>query len=295
MEVPDLISTPERTIVDFKKYGLDDISRLGKYVYKSAHGQLEKHVHEGMMEICYCDKGVQVYEVAGKKYQIKGGDVFVTFPGEPHSSDKYPEEKGALYWLIIKIPAREQFLNYSKEDSKAFIKELLSLPVRHFRGNATMKKELDEMFRLHSTAQQPMHRLRMINLLTNFLLLVIQGAGRNTQKIHSDRVIAVKQYITAHLYDDLSIEQLAKKLHLSDAHFKSWFKKEIGMPPLDYILRERIDEAKRIMLRNRDLNMTEIAYQLNFSSSQYFATVFKKYAGISPALFRNEQQANEAP
>jgi len=68
MEAFDTRSTRERTIVDFTKYGLPDMVRLGKYAYKTAHRQLETHVHQGMMEICYCEKGVQVYELGGKKY-----------------------------------------------------------------------------------------------------------------------------------------------------------------------------------------------------------------------------------
>ena len=295
MEAFDTTSTPERTLVDFTKYGLPDIVRLGKYAYKTAHRQLETHVHKGMMEICYCEKGVQVYEVDGKKYQLKGGDVFVTFPGEPHSSDNRPEEKGVLYWLIIRIPANGRFLDYSGEDGKAFVKELLGLPARHFRGNGAMKKMLDEIFSLYATQRQPIHRLRIMNLLTTFMLAVIQCAGNDAKQTHSDRVTEVKKYITEHIYDDLSIELLAKKLHLSDAHFKSWFKKELGMPPLDYILRARVDEGKKIMRRNSRLSIADIAYQLNFSSSQYFATVFKKYAGISPAAFRNSLDVKAAP
>ena len=75
-------------------------------------------------------------------------------------------------------------------------------------------------------------------------------------------------------------------MNLSDSHFKSWFKKEAGMPPLDYILRMRIEEGKKLMASHPGETIASIAYQLNFSSSQYFATVFKKYAGISPAAFR---------
>ena len=158
-----------------------------------------------------------------------------------------------------------------------------------------MKKILDEIFSLYAAEQQPIHRLRIINLLTTFMLAVVQYAGSDARQTYSGRVAEVKKYITEHLYDDLSIELLAKKLHLSDAHFKSWFKKELGMPPLDYILRARVDEGKKIMRRNSRLSMSDIAYQLNFSSPQYFATVFKKYAGISPAAFRNDLEVKAAP
>lgn len=293
MELPERITTPERTIVDFHKYGLDDLYRLGKYAYKTARNQLEEHVHEGMMEICYCDTGVQVYEVDGKIHRIKGGDVFVTFPGEPHSSAKYPEEKGSLYWLIVRLPDKGSFLHYNEADSLALVNALRSLPARHFKGNAILKKSLDEMLLLHQVPLQPIHRLSMIHLVTGFLLQVIQAAAKANQAAESNRVLLIKQYIAENLYNTLTIEMLAKWLHLSEAHFKSWFKKETGMPPLDYIVRERIEEAKKMLAQNKEIAIADIAYQLNFSSSQYFATVFRKYTGCSPAAFRN--QLKEAP
>ncbi len=289
MKAFDTRSTSERAIIDFTPYGLPGITRLGRYAYKHAHPRLETHTHEGMMEICYCDKGLQLYEVAGRPYQVKGGDVFVTFPGEPHSTSNHPEEKGVLYWLIVQLPADGPFLQYNDADGKAFVKELLAMPARHFRGNPSMKKWLDDIFTLHHAGRQPMHRLRIMHLLTTFLLSVMDAAAANAGSAHSDRMTSVKKYIADHIYDDLTIELLAREAHISDSHFKSWFKKEMGMPPLDYILRERIEEGKKILRENRQANISQIAYALNFSSPQYFATVFKKYAGVSPVEFKNSR------
>ncbi|TCC96632.1 helix-turn-helix transcriptional regulator [Pedobacter hiemivivus] len=283
----DTRSTTERSIINFKKFNLDEKIRLGRYSYKHVHGELETHSHDGMMEICYCDKGMQVYEVNGKEYQIRGGDVFITFPNEPHGTARHPEEKGALYWLIVQIPKNERFLHYDDEESAVFIKELMSIGQRHFKGTDSMKKMLDQLFILHEEpVQQPLHKLQTLNLISNFLLTVIEYSQKNVAREQSDRISEIRNYIHTNIYQSLPIELLAKELCMSDSHFKSWFKKEFGMPPVDYILRTRVEEGKKLLQLPDAESVTSIAFKLNFSSSQYFATVFKKYTGVSPAEFK---------
>jgi AraC-like DNA-binding protein len=283
----DTRSTPERSIINFEKFDLDGKVRLGRYSYKHVHGELETHSHDGMMEICYCDKGLQVYEVSGKEYQIRGGDVFITFPNELHGTAQHPEEKGALYWLIIMIPEKDRFLHYDPKESAVFINELMAIPQRHFKGTDAMKKMLDQLFTLHEEPViQPIHKLQTLNLISNFLLAVIEYSQKNIVRLPSDRISEIKAYINNNIYQNLPIELLAKELCMSDSHFKSWFKKEFGMPPVDYILRTRVEEGKKLLQLPDSESVTSIAFKLNFSSSQYFATVFKKYTGVSPAEFK---------
>lgn len=283
----DTRSTAERSIIHFNKFRLDGKVRLGRYSYKHVHGELETHSHDGMMEICYCDKGVQVYEVNGKEYHIRGGDVFITFPNEPHGTARHPEEKGTLYWLIVQIPEKGRFLHYDDEESAVFINELMAIKERHFKGTETMKKMLDQLFALHDeSVQLPVHKLQTLNLISAFLLTVIEYSQKNVSRKQSDRIAEIKHYIHNNIYRNLPVELLAKELCMSDSHFKSWFKKEFGMPPVDYILRARVEEAKELLLLPNGESVTSIAFKLNFSSSQYFATVFKKYTGLSPAEFK---------
>lgn len=283
----DTRSTTERSIINFSKFNLEGKVRLGRYSYKHVHGELETHSHDGMMEICYCDKGMQVYEVNGKEYQIRGGDVFITFPNEPHGTAKHPEEKGTLYWLIIQIPNENRLLHYGEEESAVFIRELMGIKERHFKGAEGMKKMLDQLFALHDEqVQQPIHKLQTLNLISTFLLTVVEYSKKNVVRMQSDRISDIKNYIHSNIYQNLPIELLAKELCMSDSHFKSWFKKEFGMPPVDYILRSKVEEGKKLLQLPDGESVTAIAFKLNFSSSQYFATVFKKYTGVSPAEFK---------
>ncbi len=62
----DIKSTRNRKIIDFRKYGFKDLQVLGKYNYNKVENKLHDHVHDGMIEICYYDKGSQFFEVNKK-------------------------------------------------------------------------------------------------------------------------------------------------------------------------------------------------------------------------------------
>lgn len=280
-------SNSGRNVLNLKELGAESAFLLGKYSYAGAHAHLETHVHENIMEIVYCDKGRQVYEVNNQQFEIGGGDVFVTFPDEPHSTANHPEEKGAIYWLQIEMPENNSgFLGYQGGNADSFVNALLSLPKRHFKGNVVIRKYLDEIFRLGQDVNA--YSLLSIHiLLAQTLQLVIACAeAADTDTGKGLRIEKVKKYIDEHLDSELSIAILAERHHISESHFKKWFKNEIGITPMDYIQRRKIEAAKNTLSRNNDLNVTDIAYQLNFSSSQYFATVFKKYVGITPLEYR---------
>ncbi len=288
----DIKTTHERTIVDLAAKGFRHASRIGKYAYSAARRQLDRHVHPDMIEICYCDRGQQVYEVRRKKYQIKGGDVFVTFPGEPHSTGNLPEERGILYWLQIQIPKdKTSFLEHKDEYAETLIDALIGLPSRHFKGVANMKKMLEEVLGLLRQENTAFNRLVVYNKLTNFLLAVVDCAHTGKPKLRQvTRIDDVKLYIENHLDLHLSIEKLAVRENLSESHFKGWFKKEVGVTPMDYVTRRKIEKAKQWLVNKSATPITQIAFDLGFSSSQYFATVFKQYTGVTPSEFRGGHQ-----
>jgi AraC-like DNA-binding protein len=78
-----------------------------------------------------------------------------------------------------------------------------------------------------------------------------------------------------------SIAEMARSAGLSVSRFKAKFKEQLGMPPGEYVLRRRIDAA-RAMLERGETSVTEVAYALGFSSSQYFATAFKRFTRARP-------------
>ena len=92
-------------------------------------------------------------------------------------------------------------------------------------------------------------------------------------------------YIDANLCEDLSIERLAERFHLSASNLRRVFRGEIGMTPKEYLDRQRVSMAKR-MLREQDLQIQQIACQLGFQYSQSFIAFFRSMEGITPGEYR---------
>lgn len=279
----------ERRILDFRSLGFHDVVVLGRYDYAEAHEALEYHCHGPMLEICYLESGQQTYYVGADRFDLNGGDLFITFPNERHGSGPNPEGKGVLYWVLIRVPGSgERFLSLSPSESHAIVSRLLTLPVRQFPGSDTMKRDLRRVLITFERRDDPLRIVNLRNLLLRFVLDVLEASQRSRQSV-SPAIQAVQQTIAGNLDRALSVRDLARRAHLSESRFKARFKAEVGIPPADYMMRQRIEQAKDLLCRER-MSVTETAMRLGFNTTQYFATVFKRYTGQTPRQYR--QMAN---
>jgi AraC-like DNA-binding protein len=85
----------------------------------------------------------------------------------------------------------------------------------------------------------------------------------------------------------LSLGQVAKAVNTSTFYFCKMFKKATGLNFTDYVSRLRIEKAKNLLL-NRNLRVSEIAYEVGFQSLTHFNRVFKRIMGQSPTEYREQ-------
>lgn len=263
--------------------GLRGQLQLGRYNYTSARSGLREHRHRSAIEICVLVKGRQTYRVGGQFHSLRGGDVFVTFPDETHGTGGLPEEKGILYWMVLAMPEKGRpFLGLPDQEGAALVRALRGLGRRHFRGSPKMKEHLDAFTRLFHESGGAIRSCAMRNQAVAFLLEMI-ACERMPDAAKPARSLApVLEHIRRNPGEALGIPELARRAGLSEARFKARFKQETGIPPGEFVLRTRIDEARRRLIAGRD-PITRIAFDLGFSSSQYFATVFRRFTGKSPS------------
>lgn len=100
------------------------------------------------------------------------------------------------------------------------------------------------------------------------------------------RLRCILEYIRDHLDDDLSLKELAARVQMSTYQFVRMFREGTGVPPHQYVLRQRVEMAKR-MLADRRFAIVEIAAQLRFADQSHFGAVFKRLVGATPSTFRN--------
>ncbi len=87
------------------------------------------------------------------------------------------------------------------------------------------------------------------------------------------------------LAEDISLDELATEAQLSPFHFARMFKQSVGVPPRVYLTRLRVERACEL-LETTDLPITEIAFEVGYSSNQVLARVFFKHHHMSPTDYR---------
>ena len=107
-------------------------------------------------------------------------------------------------------------------------------------------------------------------------------------KTPSKLVLDVTNYIQHHLSETISTEDIAKALFLSRSRLSVKFKQETNENLVDFILKQKTEEAKRL-LRYTDKSAAAISAYLGFSSQSHFSRVFKKYADCLPNEYRKRR------
>lgn len=105
--------------------------------------------------------------------------------------------------------------------------------------------------------------------------------GKTPTKLTTD----IANYVQKHLTEPVDIDALSKAMFISRTHLAVKFKKETGMTLTDFVLKEKIEEGKRL-LRYTDKSISAIAAHLGFSSQGHFANAFRKYADCPPNEYR---------
>lgn len=93
-------------------------------------------------------------------------------------------------------------------------------------------------------------------------------------------------YIDQHLSDALSLEALADILYMNASYLSSLFKQETGQNYRDYVIQCRLNKAK-MLLRNSNEKIGNIAQAVGYSDSKHFGKMFKKEVGVTPKEYRS--------
>jgi AraC family transcriptional regulator, exoenzyme S synthesis regulatory protein ExsA len=101
---------------------------------------------------------------------------------------------------------------------------------------------------------------------------------------------AIQQIMDANFSHNLSLEEFARLCHRSVSSFKRDFKKHFSVSPGKWLLTRRL-EYSTLLLKNSDLNITEIAFECGFEDVSHFSKAFKEKVGLSPINFRKEVSA----
>ena len=105
--------------------------------------------------------------------------------------------------------------------------------------------------------------------------------------LSAERLERVRDYIEAHLDDDLSLTALADIACLSPYHFSRSFKQAMGVGPQRYVIQRRLERAKSLIRRTNE-PLAQIAQRVGFADQSHLTSIFRRETGVTPGRYRAE-------
>lgn len=128
--------------------------------------------------------------------------------------------------------------------------------------------------------------LLAIHLLRNYTERPLK-LRQYTQGLGELKLKRVLEYINTHLEQDIQLSDLAEVADLSQCYFASLFKQSMGIAPWQYIVRQRVERAKK-RLKQGNNSVAEIALECGFNSQSHFTQQFRKLVGVTPKSYRGQ-------
>ncbi|MCC3507513.1 MULTISPECIES: helix-turn-helix transcriptional regulator [unclassified Microcoleus] len=92
----------------------------------------------------------------------------------------------------------------------------------------------------------------------------------------------------SHLDQELALADLAAIAQISPNYFTTQFKQSIGFAPHQYVIRQRVERAKKLLV-NGEEKIADIAYQVGFTHQSHLTRHFKRLVGVTPKQFLIQQ------
>lgn len=282
----NLFSSPQKyTIYPYKQHLIPGVRTLSHYSTINSVPSLECIHHEKSFEFFMAVQGSFTLSTQKSTYKFSGGDVMLTFPGEHLTSEQHPSTPVSLYAFQLDISDENNFLFLNSSAAHTMITQLLEIPYHIIQTDATQTVPLlKNAFQLTESQENPLLAASYLQL---FLLLLISYSKEEQFRLSPD-IGKTLEYILNHIDENISLDDLANLSHLSCSQYKHKFKKQMGFSPRYFINQQKIEYSKTLLLEG--MSVTDIAMLLNFNSSSYFSTVFKKYTTLSPQDYLKKER-----
>lgn len=229
--------------------------------------------------LVYITTGRGLLETKLGKWEVNSGDIMVLYPGEWHNYKPYEDIGWEEYWIGIGGEALPDKV----------LKDL-------FPKNTSFVKQMgyqEELIFLYKQALKLVERnsLGYRRILAGIVLQLVAYVISYEEKELENReeVLCknVKDFIKENLNTEIDFKKLAGEHYLSYNRFRTIFKNNTGDSLQQYLIHERLEFAKGLMV-NTDLSLKEISAKSGFNSLFYFSKTFKNKMGYSPGKMRRK-------
>lgn len=254
---------------------------------------------------CHC---LNIYFIVDGKFEwlinqqhhvLYPGETAVVLPGQVIGGSKGYMDIGTVCCLRLQVEKIStdgrivlgKWSNLSEGERLAIGKILLlnNLPVLKAKEVAAVLQEI----RAEIGGQEIGYITRINHLLDSLLIIIARQSTRqaSSRRDFPQAFMKLEQTLRQNLAHQWTVEEMAAMVGLGTTAFTEKVKGYTGFAPLHYLINIRISEAIKL-LKRPGVNVTSIALETGFYSSQHFSTTFKKLTGHTPGEFRKRNTPN---
>jgi AraC-like DNA-binding protein len=263
---------------------------------------LDWHRNEGI-EVTFLETGRLPFSSGNEQHILEPGNLTISRPWQSHRVGNPHVQSGRLHWIILDVGVRRphqawqwpKWLILSPKDLRELTNQLRHNEQPVWKGS----KEIGDCFRRISTclkSTSPATQVSRLTLLVNEIFMDLLDIMRKS-KVLLDPSLSSTQRTVELFLEDLkhdsemqaepwTVASMASQCGLGDTRFIYYCRRITNQSPMQYLNQCRVYFACKLLTGHRELNITNIAFQCGFSSSQYFASVFRKVTGMSPRTYR---------
>lgn len=241
------------------------------------------HKHDDQSEMLFILQGEGEFEIDGRPYHATPGSLLLYHRGVWHQerSTRYPFR--ALFISFRGMQLEGLPYNYFLEPAREPVLQLNEqMP--------TFKLMMQDIIAEHANTAPESKWIasHMLSILFARLARTVHysRAAQSIRKISHAAIPFAKRYIEEHYHTAITLETLARLTYMNEYHFAHLFKQQVGVSPIQYLIRCRIDVAKRY-LQTTDLLLEDIAERVGYRSETSFYALFKKMTGTTPRQYRD--------
>lgn len=225
--------------------------------------------------IYYVISGCLQVENAGIASAVLPGQVALIDCSLPHRF--HALKKSETLWMHIEGCNTKQFFS----SIRSMYSDRLAFTPPSSQNTKNTMLQLINAFRFPGHMSEGEQSQRIHRLLCELIVL----PHTQNWEHNDDAISQVVDFITQHLFEDLSVNDVAKAVNLSPSHLSRLFKMRTGFSPHEFITLRRIDAAKELLLTST-LSVKQIAFRVGYHSEANFITSFSSKTGVTPAAFR---------
>ena len=253
-----------------------------------------KHAHN-FFELVFIQSGKGIHKINESSFEYNEGDVFLLTPNDEHeftvkNRTLFGYLKFTEQLFLEKAELVSDFKWRKKIDAIILRANSVSGSIIKFDQDKESVFQLFKLINKEFKTQSTYSRSVLLELFGALLMIISRNISNNNLTIsftEKDKVNEILTYVRQNVLDKkkIKISVIAGEFNMSSNYVSVFIKKHAGISIQSYVMQTKIKMAERL-LKQTNLNFSEVSQKLGFTDSSHFTKIFKKYKGVTPKYFR---------